>query len=110
MHEIAWALIFALLSAGSNNEARIAMMAITTRSSISVKAWRVFDGDLIRSNPASPAQLCVFFGILCFKINKGAKNGEKCICRILDSLRPGADRRIHVVSLSVATATYRWSR
>src|SRR5258708_32893407 len=101
MHEIAWALIFALLNAGNNNEARIAMMAITTRSSISVKARRVFDGDLIRSNPASPVQLGVFFGILCFKINKGAKNGEKFISGIMDSLKPGAERRIHLVLLSV---------
>src|SRR4051794_37480842 len=39
-----WASAFPLPSAGSNMLARIAMIAITTRSSISVKARRV-DGD-----------------------------------------------------------------
>src|SRR6266404_4610981 len=47
MQWIDWALVFALLRAGNNIAARIAMMAITTRSSISVKAWRAFDWDFI---------------------------------------------------------------
>ena len=43
MQKAAWALILALLRAGNKSAARIAMMAITTRSSISVKSWRDFD-------------------------------------------------------------------
>src|SRR5439155_15847350 len=38
MQAIVWALSFALLNAGSSSAARIAMMAMTTRSSIKVKA------------------------------------------------------------------------
>ena len=37
MHWMPWALIFAPLNAGNNIAARIAMIAITTSSSISVK-------------------------------------------------------------------------
>src|SRR5258708_3763980 len=47
MQWIAWPLIFALLSAGNNIAARIAMMAITTSSSISVKARPVFEWNFI---------------------------------------------------------------
>src|SRR6266404_3168868 len=45
-----WALIFALLRAGSSSAARMAMMAITTRSSISEKARRVVDWNFISVN------------------------------------------------------------
>jgi len=38
MQEMLWAFFLARLKAGSNSAARIAMMAITTNSSISVKA------------------------------------------------------------------------
>src|SRR5258708_39022220 len=44
---MAWALIFALLRAGSSSAARMAMMAITTSSPIGVNAWRVFSLDFI---------------------------------------------------------------
>src|SRR5438874_13225487 len=37
MHWMPWALTFALASAGKSNPARIAMMAMTTKRSISVK-------------------------------------------------------------------------
>src|SRR5882672_3852574 len=37
---IPWALVLALLKAGSSMAASIAMMAITTSNSIRVKAWR----------------------------------------------------------------------
>ena len=42
MHITACALHLALLSAGSSIAARIAIMAMTTNSSISVKAQRLF--------------------------------------------------------------------
>ena len=54
MHSSAWALAFAEANTGNNIPARMAMMAITTRSSISVKAWRVVDCDLIRPKLISP--------------------------------------------------------
>ena len=42
MHDTAWALHLALLNAGSNIAAKIAMIAITTRSSMSVKPVQGF--------------------------------------------------------------------
>src|SRR5579859_6646697 len=63
MHPIACALTFAAFSAGNNMAARMAMMAITTRSSISVKPGRRADRDLIRSKPASRLQLGEFVSI-----------------------------------------------
>ena len=48
MHRMAWALTLAAVSAGNNIAARMAMMAITTRSSISVKPRRCY-GTGIRS-------------------------------------------------------------
>src|SRR5258707_14523425 len=50
MQWVAWPLHFALPRAGNNIAARIAMMAITTSSSISVKARRVLDSDFISVN------------------------------------------------------------
>src|ERR1700690_529985 len=68
MHCIAWARTFALLRAGNNSAARMAMMAITTRSSISVKPWRAFDWNLIRPKPPALAQLNWFASIDDFKL------------------------------------------
>jgi hypothetical protein len=47
------ALLFARASPGSSIPARIAMMAITTSSSISVKAWRRLEGVLGRLGAGS---------------------------------------------------------
>jgi len=40
-HFMAWAFSFALANAGSNSEAKMAIMAITTSNSIKVKAPRL---------------------------------------------------------------------
>jgi len=42
-HRMAWALALALLNAGNSIAASMAMIAITTRSSINVKAHRLLD-------------------------------------------------------------------
>src|SRR5436190_4829131 len=39
-HAMPWAFVFALANAGKSKPARMAMMAITTRSSMRVKAFR----------------------------------------------------------------------
>src|SRR5436190_16754812 len=44
MHLMAWALTFARASAGRSNPARMAMMAMTTRSSMSVNATLYLGG------------------------------------------------------------------
>jgi hypothetical protein len=46
-HDMAWALDFALANAGRSIAARIAMIAITTSNSISVKAERFGLGSFV---------------------------------------------------------------
>ena len=62
MHWIAWALTFALLNAGNNIAVRIAIMAITTRSSMSVNAWRGFRPEFDPVN-AGLARTIEFFSL-----------------------------------------------
>lgn len=57
---MAWALTFAAVNAGNNIAARMAIMAITTKSSISVKPRRVIDREEIRSEPVLPVNLMLF--------------------------------------------------
>src|SRR5256885_15404206 len=45
MHKIPCALVLALAKAGNSNPARIAMIAMTTNNSISVKPWRRMVSD-----------------------------------------------------------------
>src|SRR6185312_9467293 len=57
MHDIRWALVLAIVSAGSNNAAKIAMMAITTSNSISVNARFVFVRPIFMFDKTPPKQL-----------------------------------------------------
>jgi hypothetical protein len=53
MHEVCLAFDFALARAGNNMAAKMAMMAITTRSSINVNAARVFE----RTKPGTAVEI-----------------------------------------------------
>src|SRR5882757_9653425 len=54
MQDIAWAFCLALLNAGNSNEARMAMIAITTSNSIKVNAPPGFFGFRLEEFPLNP--------------------------------------------------------
>src|ERR1035441_7025927 len=56
MHLMALAFSFARASAGNSRLARMAMMAITTSSSIRVNPWRRFGWD----SRSEPSRVCIF--------------------------------------------------
>src|SRR5947207_15564339 len=84
MHEVAWARAFALLSAGNNMLARIAMIAMTTSNSINVKPGCPRRQPAL---PAAPLFCSVFIDDLLFRArqpeirSEERRVGKECSCR-----------------------------